>query len=390
MTEPDNPTRFDLKSRPFPVRNHDQNSSGRSELVAAATLAALPDITPHRLRRLFERFGDAKSALMAVSRGEAAAALRAGDAGAADLARRWQRGADPVRVATEMDRRGTHVWVEGADGFPITKPAANPPCVLLGEGVAGDVFDRPRVAIVGTRSATPHGLADAAELGGFLALAGVTVVSGMAIGIDGAAHEGALAASGAVVGVVATGLDIEYPRRHAPLYRRVRKNGVVVSEHWYGVPPDRGRFPVSNRIIAALSDVVVIVEATLKGGARHTADAALDYGRPVLAIPGSRRNAAAAGCNQLISDGAGPLLEPSDVLVALELAAGGRAKWKAPRAAERSRDERAVLRSLGGEPATVDDIMVRTGLATSTVINALRSLERDQGVRRQRGFIWPS
>src|SRR5262249_48126968 len=201
----------------------------------------------------------------------------------------------------------------------------------------------------------------------FLAREGVTVVSGLALGIDGAAHEGALRGRGSVVGVVATGLDIEYPRRHRSLYRGVRENGVVVSEHWYGVPPLPGRFPVRNRIIALLADVVVIVEATCTGGARHTADAALDYGRPVLAIPGSRRNPAAAGCNQLIAEGAVPLLQPNDVLLSLELADGGRTRWRAPRPASRTADERALLRALGGEPATLDDLVVRTGLETPAV-----------------------
>ena len=143
--------------------------------------------------------------------------------------------------------------------------------MLLGEGERPDAFDATRVAIVGTRAATPHGLADARELGGFLADAGITVVSGLAIGIDGAAHEGALDAGGLAVGVVATGLDVTYPRRHRALYDRVREHGLVVGEHGYGVQPRRERFPVRNRIIAALADVVVVVEATAPGGARITA-----------------------------------------------------------------------------------------------------------------------
>ena len=139
--------------------------------------------------------------------------------------------------------------------FPIRCP--NRPPVLLGEGERPDALDAPRVAIVGTRSATPHGLADARELGAFLAGAGVTVVSGLAIGIDGAAHEGALDAGGLAIGVVATGLDVTYPRRHRALFDRVREHGLVVGEHGYGVQPSRERFPVRNRIIAALAQFVV-------------------------------------------------------------------------------------------------------------------------------------
>ena len=178
------------------------------------------------------------------------------------------------------------MWIAGDDDYPIREPFPDRPPVLLGEGDRPDAFDAPRVAIVGTRAATPHGLADARELGAFLADAGVTVVSGLAIGIDGAAHEGALDAGGLTVGVVATGLDVMYPRRHRALYERVREQGVVVGENAYGTQPSPGRFPVRNRIIAALADVVVVVEATATGGARITANDAVEYGRDVYAVPG--------------------------------------------------------------------------------------------------------
>jgi DNA processing protein len=133
-----------------------------------------------------------------------------------------------------------------------------------------------------------------------------------------------------------------------------------------------------------------VIEATVKGGARYTVDYAADYSRPVLAMPGSRRNAAAAGCNQLLQQGAEPLVEPSDVLVALELAAGGRAAWKPPRAAPRTAEERKVMKALGGEPATLDDLVERTRLDTPVVVHALRALERAHALTRRRGFVWPS
>src|SRR5262249_59566347 len=157
------------------------------------------------------------------------------------------------------------------------------------------------VAAVGARLGRVLGLAGARGLGACLARRGVTVVSGLAIGIDGAAHEGALDAAGGVVGVVATGLDIVYPRRHVVLFERVRAAGVLLSETGFGIGANRFRFPVRNRIIAALADVVVVVEATLRGGARITAEAALEYGRTVLAVPGSRRNPAAEGRNALLA-----------------------------------------------------------------------------------------
>jgi len=293
-------------------------------------------------------------------------------------------------VRAAIERRGTRVYLEGRDGYPIADDVPDRPAVLLTEGDTPNVLEGPRVAVVGTRSATLHGLRDARELGAFLAQNGVTVVSGLAIGIDGAAHEGALDAGGGVVGVVATGLDVVYPRRHAVLFDRVRANGLLVSEYPFGTQPLRWRFPVRNRIIAALADVVVVVEATVSGGARITAGFALEYDRTVLAMPGSRRNRAAEGCNALLADGAHPLLSPDDVLVALGLTPGARRGWGAPPARGQPAGEAAVLlRACGGEPATVDQLASRTGLGPDRVALAVRELERGGWMTRDRGYCWP-
>jgi DNA processing protein len=275
------------------------------------------------------------------------------------------------------------------------------------EGERPEVLQAPRVAVVGTRAASVHGLADAWELGAFLGAAGVSVVSGLAIGVDGAAHHGALQAAEAAlqradadrasvvagpIGVVATGLDVVYPRRHRALFERVRRFGVLVGEQPFGVPPERGRFPVRNRIIAALADVVCVVEATLKGGSRITAERALDYGRPVLAIPGSRRNPAAAGCNALLADGAQPLLDPSDVLVALGLTPAADRLWRtAPAQAsgpDPSRNAAAVLKALAGEAAHPDQLATRTGLDPGQVALAVEELVALGRATRDRGFVW--
>ncbi len=216
---------------------------------------------------------------------------------------------------------------------------------------------------------------------------GVTVVSGLAIGIDGAAHRGALEGGGGVIGVVATGLDIVYPRRHAALFSAVRRSGLLVSELGYGVQPRPGAFPVRNRIIAALADVVVVVEATLRGGARITAERALEYGRPVLAMPGSRRNPAAAGTNALIADGAHPLLEPSDVLLAIGLTPGSRRTQLPPPTP--GSDAARVLAACGGEPATFDQLASRTALGPDQVAVAVRELERGGHLERAQGLCWP-
>ena len=261
--------------------------------------------------------------------------------------------------------------------------------MLLGEGSNHEQLKGPRVAIVGTRSATPHGLADARELGNYLANAGVVVISGLAIGIDAAAHEGVLEAGGVAIGVVATGLDVVYPRRHELLYQRVRNSGVIISEQGFGVGPRRGLFPIRNRIIAALADVVIVMEATIKGGARITAQYALEYGRTVMAVPGSRRNAAAAGTNALIADGAHPLIEWSDVLLALGLSSATSARALSPDRPPPSKAGRALLLALGGEAATTDQLISRSGLTISATALALRELERHHWVVRAQGAIWP-
>lgn len=363
--------------------------------IAAATLVCLPDIGPRRLRAVLEHWPDPCAALAAVREGRAGAALahdvRLANADELDeLAARWARAARILDLGPELARRGTAVVRDGQAGYPITEDVPDRPAVLLVEGKAPDVLQRPRVAIVGTRSASVHGLADARELGAFLARRGVTVVSGLAIGIDGAAHEGALDGDGGVVGVVATGLDVVYPRRHVVLFDRVREAGVLLSEAGFGAGANRFRFPVRNRIIAALADVVVVVEATLRGGARITAEYGLEYGRPVLVVPGSRRNPSAEGCNALLADGAQPLLDPDDVLVALGLTPGSRRGWGAP--PPRPTPDTAgarILDACGGDAASVDQLVSRTGLAPEAVTVALRTLERQGWVEHRRGWWWP-
>jgi DNA processing protein len=370
------------------------------EQVAAATLACLPAITPRRLRALLTRWPDPRNALGAVRDGRAAAAItavpaqeRLFDPGRVDeLARQWAAAA-ARDLAPVLRGRRTRVFVDGRPGYPIGDSVPEParPAVLLAEGDRPEGLTRPRVAIVGTRAASVHGLLDARELGAFLARRGIAVVSGLAIGIDGAAHEGTIDAGGDAIGIVATGLDVVYPRRHFVLHDRVRRSGLLVSESAFRTQPHRSRFPVRNRIIAALADVVVLIEATVAGGARITADFALEYGRSVLVVPGSRRNPAAAGCNALLAEGAHPLLDPSDVLVALGLAPTGARGWGAPSARPvPGGDAPSVLEACRGEAATTDQLAARTGLSPERVARAAADLERAGWLLRDRGYLWPS
>jgi DNA processing protein len=186
---------------------------------------------------------------------------------------------------------------------------------------------------------------------------------------------------------VATGLDVVYPRRHSTLFARVREHGVIVGEHDFGVQPLPWRFPIRNRIIAALADAVVVVEATRTGGARITAGYANDFNRKLYAVPGSRRNPAAAGCNELIATCAHPLLDPSDVLVGLGLDAEVESRGTID---VRDTDERKVLRACAGHGATTRELQERTGFAPARLGRALRGLAVARRVEQKRGMWWPS
>jgi DNA processing protein len=343
--------------------------------------------------RLVTHWRSPIAALAAVRAGRAAEALDVAEPKRAELARAWGAALDATAAGLlpALIQRATRVLYVGGPGYPIDEGIDDRPAVLFTEGNRPDGLDQPRVAVVGTRAATPHGLADARELGAALADAGVVVVSGLAIGIDGEAHLGALDAGGTVIGVVATGLDVVYPRRHGILYERVREHGLLVSEQPFGIGPHPGRFPVRNRIIAALADVCIVVEATQRGGARITARHSLDYGRSVLAIPGSRRNPSARGCNELIAEGAQPLLDPADIAVALELTPGSRRHPSRGRAGlpGATTEERAVFRALGGEPATADELVNRSGFSPGAVALAVSGLVRAGHATRAHGLVWP-
>jgi DNA processing protein len=201
-------------------------------------------------------------------------------------------------------------------------------------GSPGALSAAPTVAVVGTRRCTPEGLSVAYELGRDLAAAGVTVVSGLALGIDGAAHGGALAArrplAAPTVGVAASGVDVVYPRRHRALWSEIGRWGAVVSETAPGSPAQAWRFPARNRIIAGLAQVVVVVESHLRGGSWHTVDAALEAGKEVAAFPGPVRSPASAGTNRLLATGAAVVTSADDVLDLLD--AGSRTSGRRPAA----------------------------------------------------------
>ena len=265
----------------------------------------------------------------------------------------------------------------------------DPPFCLFLRGRSDEALARlaedPVVAVVGSRRATAAGLALAHRLGADLARRGAVVVSGLAHGIDAAAHEGALAAGGCTVAVLGCGVDVPYPRRNRGLARRVADAGALVSEFWPGTPPAPWRFPARNRIVAGLAGAVAVVEAGARSGALITADFALELGRPVLAVPGWPGALASEGCNGLLRAGAG-LLETADDVVAEMPEAG----WRAPAAAgahDMSPDGLAGLvhERLAHEPMDADALAEALGRVPGAVAGALALLEVEGLVVRGEG-----
>jgi DNA processing protein len=264
--------------------------------------------------------------------------------------------------------RGTPPYPDALDHDP------DPPDQLYARGDASALELR-RVGIVGTRNCTAYGRSFARRLGAELAEAGVAVVSGLAIGIDGAAHEGVLEARGTPIGVVATGLDVVYPRRHVSLWERVGTAGLLLSEEAPRTPPTQWRFPRRNRIIAALSEILVVVESSAKGGSMHTVDAALARGINVMAVPGPVGAVTSDGTNRLLVDGIPPVTCADDVLLALGLESTPRLfELAKPRRSRLSARARQVLAVLDFVPMTTDALIAESGLTRGDVLVALQEL----------------
>ena len=284
----------------------------------------------------------------------------------------------PERMAGRLADAGCDVVWTGGPGYPpLLADDPHRPAVLFVRGSL-EVLASRRAGLIGTRAATAAGRATASLLGDGLARAGVTVVSGLARGIDGAAHRGASSAArdgapGRPFAVVACGLDVAYPRELAALGDEVAALGAVVSEWAPGTPPDAFRFPLRNRILAAACEVLVVVESREAGGSMITVEEAATRGIPVMAVPGSPRNASSAGANLLLQQGCAPVVGADDVLVAL-----GLDHRLASRAAPRPRpagDDGEVLEAFGGGSLGLDGVMLATGFDLPRAALALGRLE---------------
>jgi DNA processing protein len=263
---------------------------------------------------------------------------------------------------------------------------ADPPVLLFACGDLGRL-NAPSVAIVGSRHATAQGLDNAREFARHLSERGLTIVSGLALGVDAAAHEGALSGRGGTIAVVGTGLDIVYPARHASLARRIERHGLMVSEYWLGAPSKAEHFPQRNRLIAGLSLGTLVVEAALQSGSLITARMALEAGREVFAIPGSIHAPQSRGCHRLIRQGAKLVETGDDVIEELRLDRLPHAERASDAPAGEHSPTDPLLEAMGYDPVTLDALSARTGWGVAALGARLLVLELEGEVARLPGGL---
>ncbi|HEY4689779.1 MAG TPA: DNA-processing protein DprA [Anaerolineae bacterium] len=276
---------------------------------------------------------------------------------------------------------------EDADYPPLLRSIPDAPPLLYIKGQLTQADAQWAVAMVGTRRATVYGRQAAIALAGDLARNGVTIVSGLARGIDAAAHTAALKAGGRTIGVMACGIDQVYPAEHARLAAQIFEHGALLTEAPIGAPPEAGNFPARNRIISGLALAAIIVEAGEQSGALITADRALEQGREVFAVPGSIFSRASAGTNRLIAEGATLVRSAEDVLEALNLTMIVQ-QAEAQTAISADPIEASMLNALSHEPMHIDDLMRTLDMPIAQVSSALAMMELKGLVRQAGGMTY--
>jgi DNA processing protein len=338
-------------------------------------LSMATGIGPVRFQRLLEVCGGARDAWRASDLQLAAAGL---ERRTADSLRRLRERTSPEATAARLAQLKIQALTLLDDEYPPNlRQVADPPPVLFVRGRL-DPADAQAVALVGTRRATSYGLSVAEHLGRELACAGVTVVSGLAKGVDTAAHKATLEAGGRTIAVLGNGLDQVYPPENGGLVRRIVEQdaGAVVSEFAPGVPPDAVNFPRRNRVISGLSSATVIVEAGERSGALITADFALEQGREVMAVPGPIFSPMSAASNELLKQGATPVTCVADVLTVFDSAGLRPADSSLARhVPQLGPEETSVWQALGDAPRHVDELARALGVGSGQVSAALAMLE---------------
>jgi len=362
--------------------------SSADGLVDTLRLALVPGVGPRIRQLLLERFGSARAVL-----GAAPSDLREVRGVGPKLVRKIVAAGEEIDAEGEIALCRQHdvtILTETDDAYPrVLREIPDPPGVLFVRGkLTGD--DALAIGMVGTRHATPYGLRQAERLAGSLARAGLTIVSGLARGIDAAAHRGALGAGGRTIAVLASGVLNVYPPEHAKLADDVIAQGAVLSESPPRFEPLGGSFPQRNRLISGLSLGVIVVEAPERSGALITARHAMEQGREVFAVPGRVDGRTARGCHRLIRDGATLVESADDVLEQLGplVEAAPRADGPAvrhPAELMLNEMEQRVLAAIGEETVSIDQIAIQTGIPIPRLLSTISVLEMRRLVRRLSG-----
>jgi DNA processing protein len=354
---------------------------------ACIALNMLPTIGPVRLRRLLEVFETPDRVL--VARRDALRAVEKIGNDVADQIVKWETIVDLPAELERIREFGANVITAQSSLYPRQlRDIHAPPIVLY---VWGELTERDQhaIAVIGSRRTTHYGMESAKKLSYQLAYAGLTVISGLARGIDTAAHQGALAAKGRTIAVIGSGLSKLYPPENAALAEKIRSgNGAIVSEFSMEIEPDRQTFPMRNRIISGWSHGLLVVEAGLNSGALITVAQALEQGRSVYAVPGHINAPSAQGSNRLIQQGAKLVMDASDLLDDLQILLPE--TKPAPNAAVRTlpaltEDERRVYDAIEAAETSIDDIATKSELPSATVSSALLRLELKRLVKQLPG-----
>lgn len=355
------------------------------ELAALIALAGLPHLAPRRLWSLIE-LGTPSAVWKRVAAGGAPRRRR--DKDPSDAWPAWCASIDPELELLRHRQGAVTVSPYGSHGYPealLDDP--EPPAVIFRRG-SGLPDDRVRIAVVGTRQCTPYGRRIAHHLGAELARRGVDVVSGLASGIDAAAHAGAITVDPTrTVAVVAGGVDVVYPAHNRGLYHRIGSDGSLISEWPMRARPSPWRFPARNRLVAALTAAVIVVESAARGGSMYTVDEAVNRNRAVFAVPGSIHSPVSAGTNKLIADGAHALHDIDELLDTLAPQGSGERRDGGRPAASRSAVGGVAIESwlfdaVGWEPAALDTIVTETGRSPGEVTLEVERLIARGALRR--------
>ncbi|HET9650713.1 MAG TPA: DNA-processing protein DprA [Usitatibacter sp.] len=337
----------------------------QQEPIAWLRLTLVPGVSPRAQQALLAALGSPQAVI------DASGATLAGIAGT-DVAQALARGPEPAlleQTLAWLSLPGHHLVTLADEEYPrALLEGAAPPCVLYANG-RRELLNTPAIAIVGSRNATPQGTRDAEAFAQSLSDAGLCVVSGLARGIDAAAHRGGLKGRSSSVAVMGTGADRVYPAANRDLARALAQDGCLLTEFPVGTPASAGNFPRRNRLISGLARGVLVVEAALHSGSLITARLAAEQGRDVFAIPGSIHSSLSKGCHELIRQGAKLVESAQDVLVELGLA------QPAVQRPPEHHEEDPLLGKMGFAPVSIDQMVELTGLAAASLAAQLSRLE---------------